>query len=274
MARVPRGAFEARLGLTVVNQHGNPAEVFVTEGVGHARDLAKAAVAARASVAAWAATAPSTRSPRRCTWHCSSASFPRLRKRTAAGRASASRTRDRRCPGRSRGRWTWVESRVAGNTAGAGFDAHIASRFAASRRRGLRSAPATRADRLRAAERIALPPERHRGSARGARELSPTSGLEMARSSRQEPKCTTGCWISWWWRSNPDSPRFVQVPQIQRHHEPDSRLHDTADGDLTMRPADDVSCRRGTRLSAGRGSRCALVRGGPSSRGALTTLHS
>ncbi|PYL94287.1 MAG: hypothetical protein DMF18_10655 [Verrucomicrobia bacterium] len=44
----------AQLALTVVDQHGDPAEVFVTEGVGHARDLAKAAVGRGARlVMAW-----------------------------------------------------------------------------------------------------------------------------------------------------------------------------------------------------------------------------
>src|SRR5258706_16464000 len=51
-----RGAARARaqLALAVVDQHGDPAEVFVTERVGHARELAKAAVGRGARlVMAW-----------------------------------------------------------------------------------------------------------------------------------------------------------------------------------------------------------------------------
>jgi len=45
---------KAQLALSIVDQHGDQAEVFITEGVGHARDLAKAAVGRGARlVMAW-----------------------------------------------------------------------------------------------------------------------------------------------------------------------------------------------------------------------------
>jgi diacylglycerol kinase family enzyme len=57
-----------------------------------------------------------------------------------------------------------IEGRLFANTAGAGFDAHIASRFAASRRRGLprlRGHHRPRAGRLRAADVSHHDAERH-----------------------------------------------------------------------------------------------------------------
>ncbi len=53
-ARHEAARARAHIALAVVDQHGDPAEVFVTEGVGHARALAKAAAGRGARlVMAW-----------------------------------------------------------------------------------------------------------------------------------------------------------------------------------------------------------------------------
>ena len=133
----------AQLALTVVDQHGDPAEVFVTEGVGHARDLAKAAVGRGARlVMAWGGDGTINEV-------ASALAFgeiplgiipagsgnglarelgvhPRPERAIADALAAEPRPMD----------LGEIEGRLFANTAGAGFDAHIASRFAASRRRG------------------------------------------------------------------------------------------------------------------------------------------
>jgi diacylglycerol kinase (ATP) len=133
----------AQLALTVVDQHGDPAEVFVTEGVGHARDLAKAAVGRGARlVMAWGGDGTINEVASALAFDeiplgiipAGSGNglarelgvHPRPERAIADALAAEPRPMD----------LGEIEGRLFANTAGAGFDAHIASRFAASRHRG------------------------------------------------------------------------------------------------------------------------------------------
>src|SRR5262245_8167678 len=133
----------AQIALAVVDQHGDPAEVFVTEGVGHARDLAKAAVGRGARlVRAWGgdgtinevASALAFDEVPLAIIPAGSGNglarelgvHPRPERAIADALAAEPRPMD----------LGEIEGRLFANTAGVGLDAHIASRFAASRRRG------------------------------------------------------------------------------------------------------------------------------------------
>jgi len=133
----------AQLALTVVDQHGDPAEVFVTEGVGHARALAKAAVGRGARlVMAWGGDGTINEVASALAFDevplgiipAGSGNglarelgvHPRAERAIADALAAEPRPMD----------LGEIDGHLFANTAGAGFDAHISSRFAASRRRG------------------------------------------------------------------------------------------------------------------------------------------
>src|SRR6185436_9867224 len=133
----------AQLALTVVDQHGDPAEVFVTEGVGHARDLAKASVGRGARlVMAWGGDGTINEVASALAFDevplgiipAGSGNglarelgvHPRPERAIADALAAEPRPMD----------LGEIEGRLFANTAGTGFDAHIASRFSLARRRG------------------------------------------------------------------------------------------------------------------------------------------
>ena len=140
-----RGAARARaqLALAVVDQHGDPAEVFVTERVGHARELAKAAVGRGARlVMAWggdgtinevASALAFDEVPLGIIPAGSGNGLARelgvdSRPERAIANALAAEPRPMDLGE--------IDGRLFANIAGIGFDAHIASRFAAATRRG------------------------------------------------------------------------------------------------------------------------------------------
>jgi len=133
----------AQLALAVVDRHGDPAEVFVTEGVGHARELAKAAVGRGARlVMAWGgdgtineiASALAFGEVPLAIIPAGSGNglarelgvHPRPERAIADALAAEPRPMD----------LGEIEGRLFANIAGVGLDAHIASRFAVARRRG------------------------------------------------------------------------------------------------------------------------------------------
>jgi diacylglycerol kinase (ATP) len=129
--------------LAVVDQHGDPAEVFVTERVGHARELAKAAVGRGARlVMAWggdgtinevASALAFDEVPLGIIPAGSGNGLARelgvdSRPERAIANALAAEPRPMDLGE--------IDGRLFANIAGIGFDAHIASRFAVATRRG------------------------------------------------------------------------------------------------------------------------------------------
>jgi len=133
----------AQLALTVVDQHGDPAEVFVTEGVGHARDLAKAAVGRGARlVMAWGGDGTINEVASALAFDDIPLGIIPAGSGNGLARELGVHPRPERAIADALAAEPMpmdlgeIEGRLFANIAGAGFDAHIASRFAASRRRG------------------------------------------------------------------------------------------------------------------------------------------
>jgi YegS/Rv2252/BmrU family lipid kinase len=133
----------AQLALAVVDQHGDPAEVFVTEGVGHARELAKAAVGRGARlVMAWGGDGTINEIASALAFDeiplgiipAGSGNglarelgvHPRPERAIADALAAEPRPMD----------LGEIDGHMFANIAGVGFDAHVASRFTSARRRG------------------------------------------------------------------------------------------------------------------------------------------
>ena len=142
-ARHDAARARAQLALAVVDQHGDPAEVFVTERVGHAHELAKAAVGRGARlVMAWggdgtinevASALAFDEVPLGIIPAGSGNGLARelgvdSRPERAIANALAAEPRPMDLGE--------IDGRLFANIAGIGFDAHIASRFAAATRRG------------------------------------------------------------------------------------------------------------------------------------------
>ncbi|HEY1912474.1 MAG TPA: diacylglycerol kinase family protein [Vicinamibacterales bacterium] len=133
----------AQMALAVVDAHGDPAEVFITERVGHARELTKAAVKRGARlVMAWggdgtinevASALAFDEVPLGIIPAGSGNGLARelgvdARPERAIANALAAKPRPMDLGE--------VNGRLFANIAGMGFDAHIASRFATATRRG------------------------------------------------------------------------------------------------------------------------------------------
>ena len=127
----------------MVDQHGDPAEVFVTEGVGHARALAKAAVGRGARlVMAWGGDGTINEVASALAFDEVPLGIipagsgnglarelgvnPRPERAIADALAAEPRPMD----------LGEIDGRIFANIAGVGFDAHVASRFASANRRG------------------------------------------------------------------------------------------------------------------------------------------
>src|SRR5713226_2200844 len=118
----------AQLALAVVDQHGDPAEVFVTEGVGHARELAKAAVGRGARlVMAWGGDGTINEI-------ASALAFDEVPLGIIP--AGSGNGLARELGGHPRPERAIADGRLFANIAGVGLDAHVASRFTGARRRG------------------------------------------------------------------------------------------------------------------------------------------
>jgi diacylglycerol kinase (ATP) len=140
----PRAARErAQLALAVVDRHGDPAEVLVTEGVGHARELAKAAVRRGARlVLAWGGDGTINEVASALAFDDVPLGIvpagsgnglarelgvhPRAERAIADALQAEPRPMD----------VGEIDGHLFANIAGIGFDAHIASRFATATRRG------------------------------------------------------------------------------------------------------------------------------------------
>jgi YegS/Rv2252/BmrU family lipid kinase len=142
-ARRDAARARAQVALAVVDQHGDPAEVFVTEGVGHARELAKAAVGRGARlVMAWGGDGTINEVASALAFD----EIPLGIIPAGSGNGLARELGVDRRPERAIANALAaeprpmdlgeVDGRLFANTAGIGFDAHIASRFAVSTRRG------------------------------------------------------------------------------------------------------------------------------------------
>jgi diacylglycerol kinase family enzyme len=142
-ARPDTAPAKAQLALAVVETHGDRPEVFVTEGVGHARELARTAVArGMRLVMAWggdgtinevASALVFDEVPLGIIPAGSGNGLARelgvaLRPERAIADALAAEPRPMDVGE--------IEGRYFVNIAGIGFDAHVASRFATARRRG------------------------------------------------------------------------------------------------------------------------------------------
>ena len=153
----PRAArARAQLALAVVDAHGDPAEVLVTEGVGHARELAMSAVQRGARlVLAWGGDGTINEIASALAFgdvplgiiRAGSGNglarelgvHPRPERAIADALRAVSRPMD----------MGEIDGRLFANTAGVGFDAHIASRFATATRRGFAGYAAITAGALR-----------------------------------------------------------------------------------------------------------------------------
>jgi diacylglycerol kinase (ATP) len=140
----PRAARQrAQLALAIVDQHGDPAEVLMTEGVGHARELAKSAVRRGARlVLAWggdgtinevASALAFDEVPLGIVPAGSGNGLARelgVHRRAEQAIADALRAVPRQMDVGE------IDGHLFANIAGIGFDAHIAGQFAAATRRG------------------------------------------------------------------------------------------------------------------------------------------
>jgi YegS/Rv2252/BmrU family lipid kinase len=141
----PRAA-RARVDVArrVVDAHGASAEVLVTEGVGHARELAKAAVARGARlVLAWGGDgtineiASALAFDQTALGIVPAGSGNGLARELGVDRRAERAIADALCAAPRPIDMGEIEGRLFANIAGIGFDAHIASRFATAARRGL-----------------------------------------------------------------------------------------------------------------------------------------
>lgn len=153
----PRAArARAQLALAVVDAHGDPADVLLTEGVGHARELAKSAVRRGARlVLAWGGDGTINEVASALAFDdvpfgivpAGSGNglarelgvHPRAERAIADALQAVPRPMD----------VGEIDGRLFANMAGVGFDAHIASAFATSTRRGFASYAAITARALR-----------------------------------------------------------------------------------------------------------------------------
>ena len=140
----PRAArARARLARAVVDAHGDPVEVLVTEGVGHARELATAAVRRGARlVLAWGGDGTINEIASALAFDSVPLGIipagsgnglarelgvhPRPERAIADAMQAVPRVMD----------MGEIDGRLFANIAGIGFDAHVASGFATARRRG------------------------------------------------------------------------------------------------------------------------------------------
>ena len=137
------GRARARVALAVVDAHGDPVEVFVTEGVGHARELAKAAVRRGARlVMAWGGDGTINEVASALVFD----EVPLGIIPAGSGNGLARELGVHSRPERAIADALTAEPRpmdvgeIDGrffvNIAGIGLDAHVASRFSGARRRG------------------------------------------------------------------------------------------------------------------------------------------
>ena len=141
----PRAArARAQLALAVVDAHGDPVEVLLTEGVGHARELAKAAVRRGARlVLAWGGDGTINEIASALAF----GEVPLGIIRAGSGNGLARELGVDRRPEQAIADALRavprpidlgeIDGHLFANIAGIGFDAHIASRFATAARRGV-----------------------------------------------------------------------------------------------------------------------------------------
>jgi len=133
----------AQLALAVVDAHGDPAEVLVTEGVGHARELAQSAVRRGARlVLAWGGDGTINEIASALAF----GEVPLGIIPAGSGNGLARELGVHRRPERAIADALQavprpmdmgeIDGRLFANIAGIGFDAYVASRFATARRRG------------------------------------------------------------------------------------------------------------------------------------------
>jgi YegS/Rv2252/BmrU family lipid kinase len=143
-AKAAAARARAQLALAVVDAHGDPAEVFLTEGVGHARELAKAAVKRGVRlVIVWGGDGTINEVASALAFDDVPMGIvpggsgnglarelgvhARPERAIADALAAAPRPMD----------LGEIDGHLFANIAGIGFDAHIASKFAKATRRGL-----------------------------------------------------------------------------------------------------------------------------------------
>jgi len=136
----------AELASTIVDRHGDPAEVFVTERAGHARALTREAVARGARlVMAWGGDGTINEVASTLAFGeiplgiVPAGSGNGLARQLGISRQPADAIRQAIAAGPRRIDVGELDDRLFVNTAGLGFDAHVARRFneSGSRRRGL-----------------------------------------------------------------------------------------------------------------------------------------
>ncbi|MCU1385205.1 MAG: hypothetical protein JWL71_3902 [Acidobacteria bacterium] len=140
----PRAArARADVARRVVDAHGAPADVFVTEGVGHARELTKAAAARGARlVLAWGGDGTINEIASALAFeHVALGIVPAGSGNGLARELGVDRRAERAIADALHAvpraiDMGEIDGRLFANIAGIGFDAHIASRFAAATRRG------------------------------------------------------------------------------------------------------------------------------------------
>jgi len=140
----PRGArARARLALAVVDAHGDPAEVLMTEAVGHARELAKSAVRRGARlVMAWGGDGTISEVASALAFDEVPLGIIPAGSGNGLARELGVSLRPERAIADALQAVPRpidlgeLDGHLFANIAGVGFDAHIASRFATARRRG------------------------------------------------------------------------------------------------------------------------------------------
>jgi len=142
-ARLSAAAENARLAQAIADGFSVPAEVFVTERAGHARDLAKAAAGRGARlVMAWGGDGTINEVASALVGTDVALGIVPAGSGNGLARELGIDPRPRRAIADALQRTPRpidvgeVEGRYFVNTAGVGFDAHVASRFASARRRG------------------------------------------------------------------------------------------------------------------------------------------
>ena len=142
-ARLSAAAQNARLAQAIADGFSVPAEVFVTERAGHARDLAKAAAGRGARlVMAWGGDGTINEVASALVGTDVALGIVPAGSGNGLARELGIDPRPRRAIADALQRTPRpidvgeVEGRYFVNTAGVGFDAHVASRFASARRRG------------------------------------------------------------------------------------------------------------------------------------------
>jgi diacylglycerol kinase (ATP) len=150
---------KARLALAVVETHGDRPEILLTERVGHARELAKGAVQRGARlVLAWGGDGTINEIASALVFGevplglIPAGSGNGLARELGVARRAERAMADALAAEPRRMDVGEIEGRYFVNLAGIGFDAHVASRFAASRRRGLLGYVAITAQALRSYE--------------------------------------------------------------------------------------------------------------------------